>query len=224
MIIVRQFSKKQYLLAKMIVMSAFIVSGLIVIFLGLGIFLDEPQLKKEHHFDDTLKFKDNSLGDFRINFNAKSGLMVNRGAEPFIQATFHENQLNSSKVEVLFLEGNVINESDRWGSTQKNNPVSLKFEGTSFIDGTNMSNYIASPYLTYDFSGRYGAIITIQNNDTNFKKDFDEVVEIGSWDDYILEKNTKNSMGLTWMIAGIALITVAPTFTRLVDLVKEYFE
>lgn len=208
----------------MIVMMAFIVAGLVVISLGLENFLENPRIKTEHHFEDTLKFEDGSLGNFRINFDASSGLMENRGTGSFIQTTFHEPQLNSSKVEVLFEEGNVINENDKWWATQKNTPVPLKFEGTTYIDRTNMSNYIATPYLTYDFAGGYGAKITIENKERYFEKDFYKIVEIGSWEKYLLEKNAKNSIGLTWMIAGIALITVAPTFTRLIDFLEEFFQ
>ena len=87
--------------------------------------------------------------------------MSDIGLDPHMQLTIKEKQFNATDATVVFIDGNVLNDSNEWHSTTINNLVKLNFYGSQIISEKNFTHYIAKPYLIYDFPGEYATNLSV---------------------------------------------------------------
>ncbi|MGY5148630.1 MAG: hypothetical protein ACW9W3_01035 [Candidatus Nitrosopumilus sp. bin_68KS] len=212
---------KQSALIKIFIMLGVIFTGGTVIIIGYSIYVQEPFIVTNDPFDDDIQLNSN-YAELVINFHAQGGFFPDRNVDPFIQITLHEQIINSSDIKVTFFDGDIIKIVDRKQLSIQNDPVHLKFHDTAIQVGTNVSRYVAEPYLSYDSPGEKGAEIHIEMEDGSetFEKTWIDVIEIKSREDYLNQKNKNEDLGIALIILGIALITTASTFAK----VFEYYE
>lgn len=154
-----------------------------------------------------------------MNFHGPIGLVPYRGIDPYISVTFPETTTNSSKVELLFLNGRVMNPNDNPAQTREGKLVQFAFDDI-VVEG---SRYIATPFLIYYSVGPHGAVVNIElKKGQIIEHEFENVIELDSWELYLAEKGRIDSIGIAWLLIGIALITTAPTFTKILDWAYEY--
>lgn len=214
----KPLNKKDLLLSKIMIAFALILAGIIIIYIGSTNFQKEPYLIKDINFP--AEFEENGkifLVD--LKFKAQDGLVPYRGIEPYFTITFPEVTTNSSNVELLLLDGRIINPNDNPAIAREGKPVKFEFD-TNTTEG---SRYIATPYLVYYSAGTHSAILSIKLEDNQvIKHEFGNVIELDSWERYFAERSRNDSTGISWLLIGIALITVTPAFTKILDWGYDY--
>lgn len=200
---------------KIIITIVLIVSGLIIVAIGSVNFYKDPFIQKNFEYHGT--FNEDSDYTLDINFNSLNGLMPYRGIDPRIIVTLPETKENTTSIQVFFPKGGIMNKDQ--GIPREGNPIQLKYEKTE----SQKSVYMETSYLIYYSEGDYDAEvkITLESGQIIDKK-FERVIHIGSWENYIAQIKQNNAEGLAWVVAGIAMITTASTFTKLLDWAYKY--
>jgi len=210
----KPLSRKIILETKIVIALALIITGIIIIAIGSTNFQKEPNLKKDYYF--SAQFEENEekiVVEFR--FTGTYALVPYRGIDSYLAVTFPEVTTNSSKVELLLSNGRVINSDDNPWQAREGKPVKFEFDSIT----NEGSRYIATPpYLVYYTAGTYGADLKIVLEDNRIiKHGFGSVIELDSWQLYFAEKARNDSLGISWLLIGIAFITVIPGFTKILD-------
>jgi hypothetical protein len=173
-------------------------------------FNNDPFIQKEHAFHGFINEDSDYILD--IEFTSLNGLMPHLGIRPTIMVTLPEINGNTTSIQVVFPKGAVMNTDA--GIPREGNPIQLKYLST----GSNISVYTGEAYLMYYFEGNYGAEIKIiSETEPQIEDKIDEVIHIGSWENYVSQIRQNNSDRLSWIIAGFALIATASTFSKLLD-------
>jgi len=69
----------------------------------------------------------------------------------------------------------------------------------------------------------HGAVVNIDLEDSQkVTHQFENVIELDSWELYLTQKQSNNSIGVAWLVIGISFITTAPTFTKILDWAYSY--
>lgn len=199
---------------KIVVMFFLLIGGLLIIFIGLGIFMTEPDLKHGHQYAGTFESSSGKIGEIEIIFVAFNGLLTNQNIDTEIGLRFIDDNEPKEAI-ILFPNARVLDLDYSIVPIQgKIIPLNLK---NADPEG---SYYSSKTKLQYFHSGQFNAILKISGDET-YEKDLGIVIEIVSWEQWLVNKNNNNSIGLMLMVAGITVITTGPVFTKLVDHVKE---
>lgn len=195
---------------KIVITFVLIIVGLTVIIIGGMNFYKTPVLQKELPFNGIISKYENSGLD--IKFTSSIGLMPNMGIISTIKVTAPELTKNTTSIEVIFSGGVVRNNNE--GISREGNPIKLQYQKTE----SNQTIYTGESYLIYYVEGTYGAKIQITpENELPIINNFENVIRIGSWETYVSQIKQNNSEGIAWVVTGIAMISTASTFSKLLD-------
>jgi hypothetical protein len=196
-----------------------VLGGTLVIGLGSTKYLSQPNLNYDSDFSSLLLLPDGNHGHMEIKFQSKNGLMPYDGISAITTIDIPEKDSNTTRFDLRFFNARILNPTDIPYHAEEWKPIIFTYNGTK----SGISTYSAKPYLVYYQPGQYTAnLIIYDKNGTSAFQDFGTVIEIGSWDSYTAKQNEINSNGLGWMVGGLALISTASVWTKLVDLFYEW--
>lgn len=205
----RKFVKYEFVLVMLLVLGGFTVMAI-----GSMSYLRQPFVNPSYPFYAELDLGNDQKGDLRIESTGGNGLIQYRLVNASITVNFHEGTNNTSNVDMEFPNARVLNPNDDPYIAKEGKHVVFNYTKSD----SKTSTYSSKPYLIYYTPGDFNAILSIKNDKINYKKEFGTVINIESWDSYFSQQSQNRSEGTAWMIVGIALISAAPTFTKLADL------
>ena len=196
-------------------MVLLIVGGGITIVIIPAITPDKPYLKYDDTFPAVLHLDNDKKGELHIQLHGSNGLMPYRGVEAEVKIKIPESVNNTSSFELIFTNARLLNPNDNPYIAMEDKLVEFEY----LESDSKTSTYVARPLLVYYHTGVYGADLKINTeNIPIYEKQYDTVIEIGSWESYLAEQEEKTMKNLTWYVLGISLITTAPAWIKILDL------
>ncbi|MEO9307463.1 MAG: hypothetical protein ABI342_04015 [Nitrososphaera sp.] len=211
-------AKEKYSQTKLKILYTFmiVIGGTTVMAFGSATYLTHPPLNYNSEYRSILYLPNNTYGHIDIKFQSKNGLMPYNGITAITTITIPEDKTNTTKFDLMFDNARILNPTDNPQQAEEGKPVIFTYNGT--ISG--VSTYFAKPNLVYYQPGQYEASLFIHDKGM-LPQSFGTVITIDSWDSYNVKQNEINSTGLGWMVGGIALISTAPVWIKLTDLIHD---
>lgn len=202
--------------AKIFTLSIFLGFGLGFVILGATDYQTRPEIRYNEYFPAIVN-ENNKTYDVDVRFYAPDGIMENKPiyATLVMRVPYDDN---STTAEVSFPNARLRDTS------YIEDPKVDRIASFHFKENKNgISTYESIPLLIYNNDGSYEMNLKIKDGNYSISKEYSDILQVDSLDDYKSEKRENESKGLTWIVIGIALISVAPTFITVVDFFSEYY-